>query len=47
MGWSTSTKAGYVIDLEYRKKKVVGEPDEGKPHVRFDVAGDGNQIWCW
>jgi hypothetical protein len=29
--------------LEYSKKKVVGEPDEGKPHVRFDVAGDGNQ----
>ena len=23
--------------------KVVGEPDEGKPHVRFEVAGDGNQ----
>jgi hypothetical protein len=23
--------------------KVVGEPDEGKPHVRFDVAGDENQ----
>jgi hypothetical protein len=19
------------------------EPDEGKPHVRFEVAGDGNQ----
>jgi hypothetical protein len=29
--------------LEYSKMKVVGEPDEGKPHVRFDVAGDGNQ----
>jgi hypothetical protein len=29
--------------LEYSKKKVVGEPDEGKPHVRFEVAGDGNQ----
>jgi len=25
--------------------KVVGEPDEGKPHVRFEVAGDENQIW--
>jgi hypothetical protein len=22
---------------------VVGEPYEGKPHVRFEVAGDGNQ----
>ena len=30
-------------DLESPKKKVVGEPDEGKPHVRFEVAGDGNQ----
>ena len=25
------------------RTKVVGEPDEGKPHVRFDVAGDENQ----
>jgi hypothetical protein len=32
-----------MSDLENRKKKVVGEPDEGKPHVRFDVAGNGNQ----
>jgi len=31
--------------LECSKKKVVGEPDEGKPHVRFDVAGDENQTW--
>jgi len=30
-------------NLEHRRKKVVGEPDEGKPHVRFDVAGNGNQ----
>jgi len=29
--------------LEYSREKVVGEPDEGKPHVRFDVAGDENQ----
>src|SRR3990170_1449664 len=29
--------------LEYSRKKVVGEPDEGKPHVRFEVAGNGNQ----
>ena len=25
------------------RKKTVGEPYEGKPHVRFEVAGDGNQ----
>ena len=25
--------------------KVVGEPDEGKPHVRFEVAGNGNQAF--
>jgi hypothetical protein len=30
-------------DLERPKMKVVGEPDEEKPHVRFEVAGDGNQ----
>jgi hypothetical protein len=27
--------------------KVVGEPYEGKPHVRFEVAGDGNQDMVW
>jgi len=32
-----------VQDLERLKKKVVGEPYQGKPHVRFEVAGDGNQ----
>ena len=32
-----------MSDLESCKEKVVGEPDEGKPHVRFDVAGNGNQ----
>jgi len=24
--------------------KVVGKPYEGKPHVRFEAAGGGNQI---
>ena len=43
MGWNTSTEVEYASILESRKKKVVGEPDEEKPHVRFDVAGDGNQ----
>jgi hypothetical protein len=46
-GWSTSTGAEYASTLENRKKKVVGEPDAGKPHVRFEVAGDGNQTWWW
>jgi hypothetical protein len=27
--------------------EVVGKPDEGKPHVRFDVAGDGNPAMIW
>ena len=31
-----------MSDLENRRKKIVGEPDEEEPHVRFDVAGDGN-----
>jgi hypothetical protein len=30
-------------DLECRKPKAGGEPYEGKPHVRFEVAGGGNQ----
>jgi hypothetical protein len=30
-------------DPECPRKKAVGEPYEGKPHVRFEVAGDGNQ----
>lgn len=43
-GWNTSTGVEFAShDLESCKKKVVGEPDEGKPHVRFEVAGDENQ----
>ena len=29
------------------RKKTVGEPYEGKPHVRFEVEGDGNQDMVW
>ena len=29
--------------LVCRETNVVGKPYEGKPHVRFDVAGGGNQ----
>ena len=36
-----------VQDLERLKKKAVGEPCEGKPHVRFEVAGDGNRDKVW
>ena len=28
---------------ERHRKKVVGEPYEGKPHVQFEVARDGNR----
>ena len=31
-----------VENLERAREKVVGEPYGGKPHLRFDVAGDGN-----
>jgi hypothetical protein len=34
-------------DLESRRKKVVGEPYEGKPHVRFEVAGHGDRDRAW
>ena len=43
-GWSPSISQEHVAqDPESRRKKVVGEPYEGKPHGRFEVAGDGNQ----
>ena len=29
--------------LERFQLKVVGKPYEGEPHVRFEVAGNGNQ----
>jgi hypothetical protein len=25
--------------------KRAGKPYEGKPHVRFEVAGDGEVLW--
>ena len=44
LAWYTSTKQEYAgHNLVSRGQKVVGEPYEGKPHVRFEVAGDGNQ----
>jgi hypothetical protein len=46
-GLSTSSGEEYASTLENRKKKVIGEPNEGKPHVRFEVAGDGNQTKWW
>jgi len=39
-----NSSAGYTgrpegaKDLECRQEKVVGEPDEGKPHVRVRVG---------
>jgi hypothetical protein len=30
-------------DLECRKPKAVGEPYKSKPHIRFEVAGGGQQ----
>ena len=42
--WSASTPWGCVAqDLESTRKKVVGEPYEGGPHVRFEVAEDGDR----
>jgi hypothetical protein len=41
---NSSTEKEYVrSSLERRRMKVVGEPCEGKPHARFDGAGDGDQ----
>jgi len=42
--WRPSISQDYAEhDLECRQPKAVGEPYEGKPHVRFEVAGGGNQ----
>ena len=30
-------------NVQFQENFIQREPDEGKPHVRFDVAGDGNQ----
>src|SRR2546425_9614604 len=38
-----SSRTTKVSSLACRKVKVVGKPYEGIPHVRFDVAGSGNQ----
>src|SRR5919106_6122271 len=43
VGWSASTQQdGVIYSLACREVKVVGKPYEGKPHVRFEVAGGGN-----
>jgi predicted nuclease of predicted toxin-antitoxin system len=41
------TQEHVAQDLECRRKKVVGEPYEGKPHVRFEGAGNGNRDTAW
>ena len=38
-----AVKDGAVYGLACRRMNVVGKPYEGKPHVRFDVARDGDQ----
>ena len=40
--WRVFKEEAAVV-LECRRQKVVGKPYEGKPHVRFEVAGDGDQ----
>ena len=43
--WSASIEKEYAgQDLERRKKKVVGKPYEGEPHVRIEVAETGNGL---
>ena len=41
--WSTSTSQEYAEQaLNAPGRKIIGKPYEGEPHVRFDVAGNGN-----
>jgi len=44
--WQAMQGARWENRACYRKK-AVGEPYEGKPHVRFEVAGDGNRDMAW
>jgi hypothetical protein len=32
------------VAIESYNMKAIGKLDEGKPHVQFDVAGDGNGV---
>jgi len=42
-GWSTSTNAAYAAQaLNAPGGTIIGKPYEGEPHVRFEVAGNGN-----
>ena len=34
-----------TIGLITLDEKGAGKPYEGKPHVRFEVAGDGEVLW--
>ena len=44
VAWSASTpQDGVTYRLACREVKVVGTPSAGKPHVRLEVAGGGNQ----
>ena len=45
VGWNIFIIQEYVSHkrLECNRKKVVGKPYEGELHVRFYVAGDGDQ----
>jgi hypothetical protein len=41
--WQAVIEGLVAQDFARLRGKAVGEPDEGRPHVRFEVAGDGNQ----
>jgi hypothetical protein len=43
IGVLLSTGARSEYSLACHMVKVVGKPYEGKPHVRFEEAGGGNQ----
>jgi hypothetical protein len=44
VAWSASPpQQGVTYSLACREVQVVGQPYEGTPPVRFEVAGGGNQ----
>ena len=45
-GYNISTRKRLQADrcISFVAKRT-GKPYEGKPHVRFEVAGDGEVLW--
>jgi hypothetical protein len=43
--WRELYQSAKQICCESLWKKMIGKPCAGKPHARFDAAGDGKVLW--